>query len=294
MGCFLACFGLSKKRKRRKTLYKVLAAPGHQNYVALDSSVTVNLATPDKSIVPYSNFRDECKEQTRPKNKKKVSFNLNVQIYEPNPTAYQILESDHEEEENNKDNDKKEKSSSSSSILGENSAALNYPSNHRYYNCLDSYNEEDEIQDEASDIDAYDDEFDDEDDWDYGSRDGGQDQDRCKDYNKNAAENQCSEVINSSLEEDKVKTHMHSSVLRPVENLTQWKAIKAQVGSSKHRRKENVALEQKASMKLVSEPGFNLLESNVSKPLLTELAVDASLSNWLIPPYVSETTIHCQ
>ncbi|XP_028769606.1 protein bfr2-like isoform X2 [Neltuma alba] len=291
MGCFLACFGLSKKRKRRKTLYKVLAAPGHQHYVALDSSVTVNLATPDNSIIPYSNFR----EQARPKSKKKVSFNLNVQIYEPKPTAYQILESD-EEEENNKDNEKMEKSSSSSSILGENSAALNYPSNHRYHNCLDSYNEEDEIEDEAPDIDAHDDEddeFDDEDGWDYSISDDGEDQDRSEVCNKNPVENQCSELINSSLEEDKVKNHMHS-VLRPVENITQWKAIKAQVASSKHRRKENIPLEQKTGMTLLSEPGFNLLESNVSKHLVTEIAVDASLSTWLIPPYASKTTIHCQ
>jgi len=27
MGCFMACFGLSNKRKRRKTLYKVLSGP---------------------------------------------------------------------------------------------------------------------------------------------------------------------------------------------------------------------------------------------------------------------------
>ncbi|KAF7837433.1 protein PFC0760c isoform X2 [Senna tora] len=88
---------------------------------------------------------------------------------------------------------------------------------------------------------------------------------------------------------------MHS-VLSPVENLTQWKAIKAKVATSKHRRKENVPLEHKTSMTLISEPGFNLLESNVlqSKPLLTEIAVDASLSNWLISPIVSKTTIHCQ
>ncbi|QHO36739.1 uncharacterized protein DS421_9g286300 [Arachis hypogaea] len=34
-------------------------------------------------------------------------------------------------------------------------------------------------------------------------------------------------------------TNMHS-VLSPVENLTQWKSIKAKVPSSKHMRKENV------------------------------------------------------
>lgn len=215
---------------------------------------------------------------------------MNVQIYEPDPTAYQILESE-EEEENDKDNGEMEKSSSSS-ILEENSAALKYPSNYRYYNCIGSYNEEDEIAYEESDIDAFDDdEFDEEDDWD----DGSEDEDQAKVYDEDTVQKQSSESMNSSLEEDRLKNHM-PSVLSPVENLTQWKAIKAKVASSKHRRKENVPLEQKTSMALLSEPGLNLLESKVlqSKPLLTEIAVDASLSNWLVCPNVSKTTIHCQ
>ncbi|KAL2325067.1 hypothetical protein Fmac_024125 [Flemingia macrophylla] len=97
-------------------------------------------------------------------------------------------------------------------------------------------------------------------------------------------------------------TGMHS-VLSPVENLTQWKAIKTKVASSsKHRRKENVPSKQHTSLPLVSEASLNFspcsLESNAlqSKPLLPETAVDASLSNWLISPNypVSSTTIHCQ
>lgn len=237
--------------------------------------------------------RDECKEKTRPKTRKKVSFNLNVQILEPKPTAYHILESE-EEEESKKGNDIKE--ISSSSILGEKSEAVNYPSNHRYYNCLETFNEEDEIEDEASNCyDDDDDEFDDEDD-DYGDSedDEDQDQDRSKVGDENEASfNQCCEMVTSSVEEDQVKSEMHS-VLRPVENLTQWKAMKAKVASSKHRRKEDVPPIQKTSMELLSEPGFNLLESNVSKPLLTDIAVDASFSKWLAPPYASKTTIHCQ
>ena len=56
-------------------------------------------------------------------------------------------------------------------------------------------------------------------------------------------------------------------------------------------------------MPLVSEASMNFspcsLESNVlqSKPLLPEIVVDASLSNWLISPNynnVPKTTIHCQ
>ncbi|KAK7348435.1 hypothetical protein VNO80_22992 [Phaseolus coccineus] len=72
MGCFMACFGLSNKRKRRKTLYKVLA--GHQRYGNYEV-----LAITEKSIILGSDFRgrDEVKEQNSNKSKnKKVTFNL--------------------------------------------------------------------------------------------------------------------------------------------------------------------------------------------------------------------------
>ncbi|GAU23790.1 hypothetical protein TSUD_26980 [Trifolium subterraneum] len=90
------------------------------------------------------------------------------------------------------------------------------------------------------------------------------------------------------------------SVLSPVENLSKWKAIKAKVTSSKHRRKENVPSEQTTSMPLVLETSSNfaicVLESNdlQSKPLLKEIAIDASLSNWLVSPSYVSNTIRCQ
>ncbi|XP_027364617.1 uncharacterized protein LOC113871718 [Abrus precatorius] len=300
MGCFMACFGLSNKRKRRKTLYKVLA--GHQKYGNYEI-----LAITEKSIIPYSDFRgrDEPKEQNgvKSKKKKKVTFNLNVEVYEPNPTAYQVLKY---EEEENMDN----------TADAEGSAALTmrYPLNHRYYNCKDGYDEEDEIAYEESDMDGYDDdnEFDDGYDWD---SDESLENDEDKVYDENTKQRVLTESCFPSVAEDRIKNQkplapndaevksnlsgrdrgldMHS-VLSPVENLTQWKAIKAKVISNKHRRKENVPSEQNTSMHF--SPCS--LESNAlqSKPLLPEMAVDASLSNWLVSPSysVSTTTIHCQ
>ncbi|XP_057423927.1 uncharacterized protein LOC130717631 isoform X2 [Lotus japonicus] len=291
MGCFLACFGLSNKRKRRKTLYNVLAG-GHQKYGNYEV-----LATTEKSIIPYSGVRDKRKEQNgvKSKKKKKVTFNLNVQIYEPDPTAYQVLNNE-EEEENKNTKAESEGKSSTSSILGEESADLGmrYPSNYRYYNCRDNYDEEeDEITYEESDIDlSDDDEFDDS--WSEQSLEN----DEAEVYDKNSEQNQRPLAPNgadvksdSSGRGRSINTH---SVLIPVENLTQWKAIKAKVASSKHRSKENVPLEQKTSLNL--SPCS--LESNAlqSKPLLQEIAVDASLSNWLIAPnnHVPKATIHCQ
>ncbi|KAG4919520.1 hypothetical protein AAZX31_20G187700 [Glycine max] len=313
MGCFMACFGLSNKRKRRKTIYKVLA--GHQqkygNYEAL--------AITEKFTIPDSDFRgrDEVKEQNSVKSKKKkVTFNLNVQVYEPNPTAYQVLNNEEEENRNH-------------AAETEGSAALpvRYPSNHRYYNCGDGYDDqEDEMAYEDSDIDDYEDdddnEFDDDEyDWDDDGCDGSLENDEAEVCDANTKQKELAESCYPSLAEDKIRNQMLDeaelksnlsggdrskdmhSVLIPVENLTQWKAIKTKVvSSSKHTRKENVPSKQHTNMPLVSEASLNFspcsLESNAlqSMPLLPEIAVDASLSNWLVSPNyrVSSTTIHCQ
>ncbi|QHN93717.1 uncharacterized protein DS421_17g595040 [Arachis hypogaea] len=88
---------------------------------------------------------------------------------------------------------------------------------------------------------------------------------------------------NSSVAEDRTRnqmpidasgrdrsTNMHS-VLSPVENLTQWKAIKAKVPSSKHRRKENVSSIPSTTTEARSNfsPCFSMKSSVLrSKPLL--------------------------
>ncbi|XP_019426772.1 PREDICTED: uncharacterized protein LOC109335142 [Lupinus angustifolius] len=312
MGCFIACFGLTNKRKLRKTLYNVL--DGHQKY---GNYKLVPIT--ENSIVPYSYIRDKdgCKEKNSDKSKKKVSFNLNVQIFEPNPSDYQPLDNEEETNENN-----------TAEPEGEGSAALTmrYPSNYRYYNCTNDYDEEDEIVFEESDIEDYDDndndEFDDGYEWDDGGGGGGSlGNDEAEVNDQNTSQKKL--ICYSSVEEESMKNqillalndtelksntsgrdrgmNMHS-VLIPVENLTQWKAIKAKVASSKHKRKENVQpLEKNTSMPLVSEASLSfspcILEPNVlqSKPLLQEIAVDASLSNWLVSPNYdfSQATIHC-
>ncbi|KAL1294799.1 hypothetical protein HN51_055640 [Arachis hypogaea] len=311
MGCFMACFGLSNKRKRKKALYNVIAA--NQKYGSYEA-----LAITEKAMIPYSDLRkrDECKEQNNVKSKKKkkkVTFNLNVQIYEPDPTAYKVLDNEEEEHENNAAEPAK-KNSNSPSISREGSASLTvtYPPNYRYYNCSEDFGEED-VDYEESDIDDYEDdeEFDDGYDCDDGSSDKSLENDEAEAYGENSRQKELSDSSNSSAAEDRTRnqmpidasgrdrsTNMHS-VLSPVENLTQWKAIKAKVPSSKHRRKENVPSTPSTTTEAHSNfsPCFSMKSSVLqSKPLLPQVAVDASLSNWLISPNfnVSKTTIHCQ
>ncbi|XP_015940902.1 protein IFH1 [Arachis duranensis] len=312
MGCFMACFGLSNKRKRKKALYNVNAA--NQKYGSYEA-----LAIKEKAMIPYSDLRkrDECKEQNNVKSKKKkkkVTFNLNVQIYEPDPTAYKVLDNEEEEHENSAAEPAK-KNSNSPSVSGEGSASLTvtYPPNYRYYNCSEDFGEEEDVDYEESDIDDYEDdeEFDDGYDCDDGSSDKSLENDEAEAYGENSRQKELSDLSNSSAAEYRTRnqmaidasgrdrsTNMHS-VLSPVENLTQWKAIKAKVPSSKHRRKENVPSIPSTTTEACSNfsPCFSMKSSVLqSKPRLPQVAVDASLSNWLISPNfnVSKTTIHCQ
>ncbi|RDX77091.1 hypothetical protein CR513_42843, partial [Mucuna pruriens] len=173
------------------------------------------------------------------------------------------------------DNEEEESDNSNGETEGSAALIMTYPSNYRYYNHREGCDEEDEIAYEESDINAYDDNnyvFDDE------------------EIIKNQlplAPNDAE--MKSNLCGQNRSMCMHS-VMSPVENLTQWKAIKAKVTSSnKHRRKENVPPEKRKSKTLVSETSLNFSpfrsESNIhhSKPLLPEIAINASFqTGWFL------------
>ncbi|XVF66417.1 hypothetical protein PTKIN_Ptkin10aG0033800 [Pterospermum kingtungense] len=78
------------------------------------------------------------------------------------------------------------------------------------------------------------------------------------------------------------------SVLNPVENATLWKEIKARAAAPapKHRREENIELEEEPQIHFSSNC---LTYYNQSKPPLQDIAVDASLRNWLISPNTDES-----
>lgn len=88
-------------------------------------------------------------------------------------------------------------------------------------------------------------------------------------------------------------------VLNPVENLTQWKEIKARArpSTSKHQAKENISLEDKLKLPRSPEPSFKVSSlnfkpnSNDSKCFGEETTVETSLSSWLNE---SEMTPNCR
>ncbi|KFK31049.1 hypothetical protein AALP_AA6G061800 [Arabis alpina] len=241
MGCFMGCFGLSSNKKRRNSIRKIL--PRDQricSYEPLHSSDTTDFTTvlhnpEDKISTSNLSFVEEEKKKTR----KTVRFNLNVQTYEP------ILQ---ENDDFSVDEmGKGERSKGSSSVIDkkkpEDSSSISvYPSNYRYHSCVDSFEEEeDEIGYGESDLD----------DEDYYT-------DEENDYEDDADDED---------EEDEV--FEVTPLLNPVENLAQWKAVKAKPVRVKQIMKENVV------------EADNTDEDDQEKPLLKEIIVNTSLSNWV-------------
>ncbi|CAF1820786.1 hypothetical protein HID58_059263 [Brassica napus] len=242
MGCFMGCFGLSSNKKRRNSTRKIL--PRHQricSYELLHSSDPTDASTvadnPEK--ISSSNLRceveteEEEKKGTK-KTRKRVRFDLNVQTFEPAlPSRYENYCSDDDEE------GKGEPSKSSSVDMSSSSV---YPPNYRYHNCVDSFEEEeDELGYGESDLEDEDYYTDDENDY----EDDADDEEEEEDY------------------EDKDVTPL----LNPVENITQWKAVKAKPARVKELMKENV----------------EVVTDDQAKPLLKEIIVNTSLSSWVSP-----------
>uniref|UniRef100_M1BFY7 Uncharacterized protein n=1 Tax=Solanum tuberosum TaxID=4113 RepID=M1BFY7_SOLTU len=98
------------------------------------------------------------------------------------------------------------------------------------------------------------------------------------------------EKLNKDESNEVGRNHM-SSVLLPVENLTQWKAVKAKGAQQVKHQKENIIkLDGKLELPLIAKPVNNhcvdLNPKNNSeakpKPQGHDIPVDASLSNWMV------------
>ncbi|KAH9697045.1 hypothetical protein KPL71_023439 [Citrus sinensis] len=271
MGCFLGCFGFPADEDVENQPI---------NYEPLDSTI---------------------KEISSIKIGKKVSFNLNVQNYEPlqdDETAYRLSESD-EDEMREKNGERFANGSLSTTVSEEKSIGLKigpFPSNHRYQNCRDSYDDEEDEDDDAND------EFE----YDYDNENDIDDQrisqsEFLKQPNNQLVESPKRNITNNNMQmqlpaltdgdpkrNDWDRSQYINSLLNPVENLTQWKAVKARTAAAPQLlRKENNGLQQEAQVPSYLTTSSNLYSFNLapnhnqSKPLLHEIAVDASLSNWL-------------
>jgi hypothetical protein len=236
-------------------------------------------------LLCFGLYRDKTEEELSVNARKKVTFDSNVKTYEP------VLPEEVEKEEALVKPDHSKSSSEDSSV----NSTGSYPPNHRYQNCRDSDDEdEEELDDWPSDL------SDDEDDGireecdelgvEFEEDDMVYSKSRVKDdvVDHVFAEEVESPIIatcerdlktigfNPNARDRSVYVH---PVLNPVENLSQWKIVKAKRTPRLRPQKENYAcsdheLQVAFGVKEVSEP-------DMPKMLNQEIRVDASLSNWL-------------
>lgn len=206
-----------------------------------------------------------------------------MQTYEPVSLTYHLLE-DEEEEKKGKNGGEV---AQGSLLSGTDSTSY---SNYRYQNCRDCYDEEDDVAFEGCDLD---DEEDDDNEYDWESDIDGQriSQDGFSKQFCSFSVSSKNGISSDEVVDENVNIAMPlsvrdiHSVLSPVENLSQWRAAKAQSAPQKNQRKENVEVFQEPSIPFRSNSNFSSSPlCNLSKPLLQEIKVDSSLSSWLNSP----------
>ncbi|CAI8602793.1 unnamed protein product [Vicia faba] len=296
MGCsFFACFRSSKHKKLTgKVQENGSSKPQQQQSVVLplvqDHPQSETLVSPS-----LQKLQDKTEEELSVGLKKKVTFESNVKTCES-----VLAEKDTEEGVVRNTEGGKEESSAkttqSKSFSSEDSSVTStgsYPSNHRYQNCRDSDEEDEELNDWVDDL------SDDDDDGIREERDelGVEFEEDDMAYSKLRVVDDVDHVFAEEVEspiricEKDVETiglnpnardrsvYVHP-VLNPVENLSQWKAVKARRRPTLRPQKENNVCSNPESqvafgVKEVSE------SDNTPKKSNKEIAVDASLSNWL-------------
>ncbi|KAI3990815.1 hypothetical protein MKX01_011723 [Papaver californicum] len=297
-----------------------------ESYEPLKSSVIIKQEIIVEPVAPVAESSEKIEEQLSPSLKKqveeqlssggtrkKVTFDLNVRAYEGVAVEEVIYISESEDDEEGKEKKEhkigkkwptvSEDSNSNSSSSG------SFPSNHRYGNCTNSDDEFEGM--ESDDEDGEDDDYED-DDYDESERrlveaESSESFFSLPMESRNVAIRVGEKEVNSPLKVDSsleqenrtFGSNLHArdrsqyihSVLNPVENLSQWKVVKARTQSPlplKLQKKENIKLEQEPNIPFSAEPTFKLssfsFNPNVSKsssPPSKEIAVDASLSTWL-------------
>lgn len=258
------------------------------------------------------------KKQSSAKTRKKVRFNLNVQTYEPIPNADAYFSESDKEEDKRITDDEASGLDPSPTQRNEGSGAktgARLSGNYRYQNCRDSSDEEEELLYEDSDFELEDEDDDIGSDDDVGFYSNMQDSKMSQkqiplqfnspvsssmkeqvslwrldsDKTENPISHHSMSVLEtktlSTSENARCRTQYVDSVLNPVENLMQWKRVKANAALVKHQHKENVALENQFSMPFSPNASLSPSASSLgshsvaSKPLG---AVNTSLSNWLV------------
>lgn len=321
MVCFLACFGTCKRSQHRKLACLTPSTHQSTHGISIEPSQPTEPLKQEDIEEPINLISESKVRLEEPSNcspRKKVTFDLNVKTNEKQCTKEVIntLVESNEKKESEKKEEKANESKSFLDLIREESSeslfSLSYPTNHRYENCAD-------CEDEFEDIDLVESEFAD-DEGDVGGDNQTFVQEESSgslfslsiDSRKYVSAIEIGEKeVNSPMPpvhtspDKELKTiglnpnardrseYVHS-VLNPIENLTQLKAVQAKTTTpSKNQAKENINLEPNFNIAASPEPCFKQLnrnlrsKSNDLKLAEQEIAVDTSLSSWLVE---SETT----
>ncbi|KAF3452363.1 hypothetical protein FNV43_RR02796 [Rhamnella rubrinervis] len=301
MGCFLACFTASKRRKHHKS---VNAFPSKDQ--SLEATEALPLTEPtkqEKAPKPSTESKAEVEKQLPCDAKQRVTFDLNVEANGESSTK-EVNSSLVENNEEHKEE--------TATIL-DSTVPSKVPSfNHRYQDCRSSLDEYEDVELQASDLD--DDDNGDIDDTQRGVEEESSESlfslsidSRKHGFDAEIGEKEVSSAMpvrNFSEKEVKSagscqnardRSQYVNSVLNPIENLTQWKeAQETPVPPPlKHEGKENASSELAMSIPVSAEPIFEMSNPNLKpklsdlKPAEHEIGVDTSLSSWLIE---TETT----
>ncbi|XP_058101487.1 uncharacterized protein LOC131245799 [Magnolia sinica] len=304
MGCFLACFGEGKRRKHKNKSLPKDRSRG--SYKSLQPSSPLKQTAEESVVCPLPESSDKP-ENLSFNSRKKVTFDLNVKTYEE-VSAHDLpkYSSENEEEkERVKEEKKEEKASQPISTSDDNSTISStgsFPSNHRYQNCVCSDDENDEEEEENMEYEDSD--FDD---------DRGEQEEVSTDScfslpikregrnHENTLANK-EEVCDSrplsvpspdqrwtllANKNARDRSQYVHPVLNPIENLSQWKAVKASSTPLKQRKKESVDLEQELQIPFSSEPTFKL---PVSQKSFASSPRNFDLEQELHIPFSSEPT----
>ncbi|KAJ0262633.1 hypothetical protein HA466_0031460 [Hirschfeldia incana] len=325
MGCFPGCFGGRKNRRRQrrreeprlnnisegstKNVHLNLSVPIVEEVPKYAKDVRVPAAVEEVTKVSLIPTTEICDKKAEDRNspsptRKRVTFDSKVKTYEH--IAVDESVELFEEEKKKKDEEVKPLKlnqapcSSEGSDVTSNSSSY-FPSNHRYQNCRESDDEEEE--DAVTDCDESD--LDDDDDGglldeDYYDDDDYEEKQHNWDNNKVYTEEIADHVLNKDKSNTSARdrTGYVNAVLNPIENLSQWKAVKSKGRTMQTQsRKENVTLISNQEHKLIASfsleepqvvdelPSFSIKQKSrdeIKKQRSQEVpAVDASLSTWL-------------
>ncbi|XP_050365160.1 eisosome protein SEG2 [Argentina anserina] len=258
-----------------------------------EKPISLELKDEKPSSPESEDVRDKPVEQLSLITRKKVTFDSNVQTYEHvaiNESTDGLCNCKECQKEGKT---LKESSQSKTSEDGSvTSSSGSYPPNHRYQNCRDSDDEDEPLDyDEDSNLDDDDDledDMDDDGELEYegeivDSKKGTQ----VLTEDANTPMPEKTTGLNYSARDRSGYVH---AVLNPVENLTQWKAVKAKKRTVTKPQKENFTLDEEPRMSFSSEPCIKEVsstfksckrQSGQARNSNQEMAVDASLSNWL-------------